>query len=43
MEIDEGPFKREFELASPIDLARIDARYEKGCLWITAPKQGSAK
>lgn len=38
MEIDEGPFSREVELPEEIDVAVVEASYEKGFLWITLPK-----
>jgi len=39
LEIDEGPFQREFDLPEPIDIDRVDARYGRGLLWITMPKK----
>ena len=38
MEIDEGPFCREFELPEPISVDAVEATYDKGYLWITLPK-----
>lgn len=41
MEIDEGPFRREYDLPQPVDTARIEATYRKGYLWIMLPKATS--
>ncbi|MFH1748096.1 MAG: Hsp20/alpha crystallin family protein [Planctomycetota bacterium] len=38
MEIDHGPFRREIELPEPVDIEAVDARYDKGYLWIKLPK-----
>lgn len=38
MEIDEGPFRREFDLPSAIDTQQVEAEYHKGFLWIHLPK-----
>ena len=38
MEIDEGPFRREIELAQPVDVDAVQAAYTEGYLWITLPR-----
>lgn len=38
LEVDEGRFERSIELPDPIDADGVEAWYEKGFLWITAPK-----
>lgn len=38
MEIDQGPFRREVELPDPVDVDAVDAKYDKGYLWIMLPK-----
>ncbi|MFQ6049087.1 MAG: Hsp20/alpha crystallin family protein [Phycisphaerae bacterium] len=39
MEIDEGPFRRELQIAEEVDRSRITARYANGYLWIELPKR----
>lgn len=38
MEIDEGPFAREIELAQPVDVNAVEVNYDRGYLWILLPK-----
>jgi HSP20 family molecular chaperone IbpA len=38
LEIDEGRFRREIDLPEEVDVERIDAKYDKGFLWITIPR-----
>ncbi len=38
MEIDHGLFRREIELPEPVDFEAVDAKYDKGYLWIMLPK-----
>jgi HSP20 family protein len=37
--IRQGPFRLELPLAAPIDHERVDARYDRGLLYITLPKR----
>lgn len=39
MEIDDGPFRREFEIPAAFDAQRVEASYDKGLLWIRLPKR----
>jgi HSP20 family molecular chaperone IbpA len=38
LEVDEGRFQRQIELPNAVDAEGIEARYDKGFLWIMAPK-----
>jgi HSP20 family protein len=38
MEINHGPFRREILLPELIDVAAVDATYDRGFLWVTLPK-----
>ncbi len=38
-----GTFARQLVLPTPIDQARIEAKFEKGVLYVTLPKQEKAK
>lgn len=39
LEIDEGPFRREIDLPEDIDVDALEAAYNEGYLWITAPRK----
>lgn len=39
MEIDHGPFYRAVSVPENVDMAKIDARYCQGLLWIDLPKR----
>jgi HSP20 family protein len=39
LEIDEGPFCREFELPEAVDGRAMATTYEQGYLWLTLPKK----
>jgi HSP20 family protein len=38
LEIDEGAFRREIDLPEPINVDKLEATYNEGYLWITAPR-----
>ncbi len=40
IEIDDGHFRREIDLPTPIEVDRVSAAYDAGFLWITLPKKG---
>lgn len=35
----QGPFRVELPLPAPFDAERVEARYDRGLLWITLPKR----
>ena len=39
--IRQGPFQLEFRLPAPIDHESVDARYDRGLLYITLPKRAA--
>lgn len=39
MEIDHGPFRRDVDLPSDVDIDSISATYKNGYLWIKLPKR----
>ncbi len=38
MEIDEGPFQRDFDLPEAVDVDHVSVSYERGILWVILPK-----
>jgi HSP20 family protein len=41
--IRQGPFRAEVALPAPVDLDRVEARYDRGLLRITLPRRGAAR
>ena len=41
--IRQGPFQLEIPLPSPVNPDAVEARYERGLLWITLPKRAKAR
>ena len=41
--IRQGPFRLELPVPTPVDSERVEARYERGLLWITLPKRAGIR
>jgi HSP20 family protein len=39
----QGPFRLELPLVAPVDADAVEARYERGLLWVTLRKQEAAR